>query len=224
MKATVGFFKGFAWGAASLLGILMILVVVLQPQHLPLASESSEPWIQSFAEWVYSNLRFSLIPFAGILTLYMAKLHQLRRQLQQGAPVEGIMAMEHWLDLLTGLFFGVGVIWTAIGMRSALLTALGNLDAQTAQTLGAFVILQRLVDGGILLALSTTIVGGIGGYLMKVLKSLVVGSALKQTYLHHHQAQQDEVVRLLRQMVHQSTDQTILAKEMDYVTADATLS
>jgi len=57
------------------------------------------------------------------------------------------------------LFFGVGVVWTAIGMRSALLSALGGLDQSAAAELGAFEILRRLVDGGILLALSTTIVG-----------------------------------------------------------------
>ena len=42
--------------------------------------------------------------------------------------------------------------------------------------------LKRLVDGGILLALSTTIFGGIGGYLMRVYKSIALGSALQQRY------------------------------------------
>ena len=42
--------------------------------------------------------------------------------------------------------------------------------------------LQRLVDGGILLALSTTIFGGVGGYLMRVYKSMSLGSLLQQQY------------------------------------------
>ncbi len=44
--------------------------------------------------------------------------------------------------------------------------------------------LQRLVEGGILLALSTTIVGGTGGYLMRTGKYLLCGEALSALYLH----------------------------------------
>jgi len=80
----------------------------------------------------------------------------------------------------TTLFFGTGVIWTAIGMRSALIFALGDPDS-TIQA-GAFAVLQRMVDGGILLALSTTIFGGIGGYLMRVHKSISLGTLLQQRY------------------------------------------
>ena len=47
---------------------------------------------------------------------------------------------------------------------------------------GAFEMLRRLVDGGILIALSTTIFGGIGGYLMRVVKTLSVGAALRRYY------------------------------------------
>ena len=65
-------------------------------------------------------------------------------------------------------------------MRSALIFALGDPDS-TVQA-GAFAVLQRLVDGGILLALSTTIFGGIGGYLMRVYKSIALGSQLQQRY------------------------------------------
>jgi hypothetical protein len=43
-------------------------------------------------------------------------------------------------------------------------------------------VLERMVDGGILLALSTTIFGGVGGYLMRAWKALVVGAPLKRFY------------------------------------------
>ena len=72
------------------------------------------------------------------------------------------------------------MIWTAIGMRSALIFALGEPDSAVQD--GAFAVLQRLVDGGILLALSTTIFGGIGGYLMRVYKSIALGARLQQRY------------------------------------------
>jgi len=65
-------------------------------------------------------------------------------------------------------------------MRSALLFALGEPDA-TVQA-GAFDVLKRMVDGGILLALSTTIFGGIGGYLMRVYKSMTLGAELQHQY------------------------------------------
>jgi hypothetical protein len=80
----------------------------------------------------------------------------------------------------TSLFFGIGVIWTAIGMRSALIHGLGDPGAATAGD--AARVLERLVDGGILLALSTTIFGGIGGYLMRVAKVLTVGTDLRRYY------------------------------------------
>jgi hypothetical protein len=41
-----------------------------------------------------------------------------------------------------------------------------------------------MVRGGILLALSTTIVGGVGGYLMRVYKALSLGTKLQRHYDH----------------------------------------
>ena len=85
---------------------------------------------------------------------------------------------DHLSDVWTSVFFGVGVIWTAIGMRGALVQALAG-DADPG---GGVEVLERMVDGGILLALSTTIFGGVGGYLMRVWKTLTVGSELKRYY------------------------------------------
>jgi hypothetical protein len=88
--------------------------------------------------------------------------------------------LDHLTDIWTTLFFGTGVIWTAIGMRSALIFALGDPEATVQQ--GAFAILERMVDGGILLALSTTIFGGIGGYAMRVYKAMTLGTLLQRHY------------------------------------------
>jgi hypothetical protein len=63
----------------------------------------------------------------------------------------------------------------------------------------ALAVLQRLVDGGILLALSTTIVGGIGGYLMRTLKSLLLGARLNALYLREsHRPIADSLATLRR--------------------------
>ncbi len=87
---------------------------------------------------------------------------------------------EHLSDIWISLFFGVGVIWTAVGMRGALLYALGDPGETLAD--GAFAVLQRMVDGGILTALSTTIFGGAVGYGLRVVKMLVAGADLKRYY------------------------------------------
>ena len=90
------------------------------------------------------------------------------------------------------------MIWTAIGMRGALLEGLGNLNAHSAAKLGAFSILQRLVDGGILLALSTTIVGAVGGYLLRLVKSLAVGTQVRAYYSRLANQQADAVNAVLK--------------------------
>jgi hypothetical protein len=103
----------------------------------------------------------------------------LRQHLDNARPLNEIVQLDHLTDIWTTLFFGTGVIWTAIGMRSALLFALGDQEGLHD---GASEVLKRMVDGGILLALSTTIFGGVGGYLMRVYKSVTLGSALQHCY------------------------------------------
>ncbi len=188
-----GFLKGVGVGAlaATLLGIGMLYVlnmanwIVLAP---PAVHE-----FQVLLNWAYGNLRMSAIPFALTLLLYTHALGRLKRLLAtREAPPEKVAQADHMVDIWTNLFFGIGVIWTAIGIRSALLTAVGDLDAGTAAELGAFSILQRLVDGGILLALSTTIFGAVGGYLLRVLKAIVVGVQLQAYYGEFSKSQTDE--------------------------------
>jgi hypothetical protein len=64
--------------------------------------------------------------------------------------------------------------------------------------LGAFSILQRLVDGGILLALSTTIFGAIGGYLLRLIKSLAVGARIRAFYNRLAEQQAESVNHVLQ--------------------------
>lgn len=169
---TTGIF-GSAAGAGALLYIL---------QRNELVSFSIErisivrPWL----DWVYNNLGLSIPVFAAVLIAYFFSLARLRSYLSSGRPVTEIVQLDHLTDIWTTLFFGTGVIWTAIGMRSALIFALGN--SESAIQLGAFAMLERMVDGGILLALSTTIFGGIGGYLMRIYKAMSLGTLLQQKY------------------------------------------
>ena len=83
-------------------------------------------------------------------------------------------------------------------MRGALIEGIGNLDSQSAAKLGAFSILQRLVDGGIMLALSTTIFGAVGGYFLRLVKSLTVGTQIKAYYNRLAEEQNASVQEILQ--------------------------
>ena len=145
--------------------------------------------------WCYENLGLSLVPFVLVTVAYLIYLRKLSVLLKTPNPLSSeVFVLEEKIDLLTTIFFGIGVIWTAIGMRNALLAALGNMDAETAAQKGAFYILTQLVEGGILLALSTTIVGGIGGYIMRLVKSWVTGPKLTAFMDAQTEAQSRQVI------------------------------
>jgi hypothetical protein len=166
-----GFLLGLAPGA--LLGIAAV-----QFADLAFFVAPGGPWRAGLLQaWslVHENLRGSVLPFALIVLAYTWQLGKLRRLLAGGEPP-----------------------WTAIGMRDALIQALG--DPSSGLDSGAFMVLQRMVDGGILLALSTTIVGGIGGYLMRGLKSVLCGKQLNQVYMHASRGQFKEGLAVLRRI------------------------
>ncbi len=193
------FLRGVACGA--LLGFVAMLVPVIalgSAGTLSLFGEALR-YIDLLWATVNANLRGSLALFCLILLCYCLQLWKMRGLLAASEPqLASIVRHEQLLDLCARLLFGVGVIWTAIGMRDALLHALGDPAATTAQ--GALAVLQRLVDGGILLALSTTIVGGIGGYLMRSVKSLALGRRLNALYISASQQVAVEGLSTLRRI------------------------
>ena len=132
------------------------------------------------AEWVLMNLGHSVWLFVSVLGLYTLHLRKLTGLLRSAPAERQVAALDQLIDVWTQLFIGIGVIWTAIGMRSALQAAIGDPSAALGDSAGN--VLQRLVDGGILLALTTTIVGGIGGYLMRLGKTVLAGAQLHEFY------------------------------------------
>ena len=138
--------------------------------------QSAGDWL----DWASINLGSSIPVFAFLLLAFFFTLARLRTLLYADGPLDRIVQLDHLTDIWTTLFFGTGVIWTAIGMRSALIFALGDPVSTAAQ--GASALLKRMVEGGILLALSTTIFGGIGGYLMRLYKAVSLGTALQRHY------------------------------------------
>lgn len=193
------FSAGFITGALGVLSIATILLYMLNMSEIVAISVLEVPSVQRVLAWTYDNLRLSVIPFCLTFLFYTGSLLRLKRFLRdQHASVEKIAQIDHLVDIWINLFFGIGVIWTAIGMRGALLEGLGDLNAQSAAKLGAFSILQRLVDGGILLALSTTIFGAVGGYLLRIVKLLAVGTQLKAYYNRLAEQQTEGVHSTLR--------------------------
>ena len=190
-----GFFNGLLLGMT--LSFITGLVVVYLLTVLGIISVAvlEVPRVQMLFEWSQRNLGLSILPFGITLGLYIHSLRTLRQRLDDNRPLDEISQLEHLNDVWTSLFFGIGVIWTAIGMRSALLYALG--DPGVATQAGAYAVLQRLVEGGILTALTTTIVGGVGGYMMRVIKSSLLGTRLSRYYEAQEQYHASRVVALL---------------------------
>ena len=98
-------------------------------------------------------------------------------------------------------------------MRGALLEGMGDLNSQSAARLGTFSILQRLVDGGILLALSTTIFGAVGGYFLRLVKSLTVGNRVN-AYYNQLAEQQAASVQQVLQSIGNRLSQLVFADEI----------
>ena len=191
-----GFLSGMLLGVAlslltGLIGVYLLIVLDIISVYVV-----DTPGLQAVNEWTRRNLGLSVLPFGITLALYVHSLRTLARRLDDNSPQNEVGQLEHLTDVWTSLFFGIGVIWTAIGMRSALLYAIG--DPAVAAQSGAFAILTRLVDGGILTALTTTIVGGIGGYLMRVIKSSYLGTKLSRYYEELEQRHAARVEHLLR--------------------------
>lgn len=193
------FMLGLAWGGVIGFALMLAPVLWLGVDSTVGLYSRTAPWLYQWWQLIGRNLQGSVLPFVVVLGAYALQLQQLRALLGAGDPaLVRVVRHEQLLDLCANLFFGIGVIWTAIGMRDALLYALG--DPAVTATQGAFAILQRMVDGGILLALSTTIVGGVGGYLMRALKSISLGEAINDVYMRASQQPAEQNLATLQRI------------------------
>ena len=198
MEHGLRFLKGLVTGALLTLTAGIAILLVLAEQGVLTLPGDRVAAPASWAAWLTHNLGWSIPVFAVLLAAYALTLATLKTRLAENTPVNRIVQLDQLADTWTTLFFGTGVIWTAIGMRSALIYALGDRDV--ALSSGAFAMLERMIDGGILLALSTTIVGGIGGYLMRVYKTMSVGAELTRRYDEAARADTSEMRRSLERI------------------------
>ncbi len=167
---------GFGWGAGIGVMLALLALLIAEPASESAAVTSGE----SLGSWLNANLGHSIWLFAIVFTLYVFNLRRLNKLINTDSQLRDVVELDQLLDVWIHLFVGIGVIWTAVGMRSALQSALG--DPGGALTDSASNVLRKLVDGGILLALTTTIVGGVGGYLMRLGKTVLVGAGLQDFY------------------------------------------
>lgn len=136
------------------------------------------PWMINPVAFLYRHLRLSIVPFGLLLLLYVWLIGKIRAYLRlEQTKLSQLTYYDRLLNTTIATFFGVGVIWTAVGMETALMQALDGVrqGQETIADLSAWSLLERLVNGGLLLALSTTVFGGVCGYLLRMLKIVLIG-------------------------------------------------
>ncbi len=193
------FVQGCLMGIGVTFLLLAALMLLLQQTDALQIDLSRLPQIGHLLSWVYDELNYSVYLFTALSGWYIYQLILLHRNLLEDASLLVIQVREQRIDLNITLMFGVGVIFTALGMRSALVYTLGGGIDVIDQ--GAADVLKKLVDGGILVALSTTIVGGVAGYLMRLVKLLILGHRLSAYYEKQQHMQWQQLARYLAQEI-----------------------
>ncbi len=144
------FIQGLLMGATATLLLSVAVIYFLNMQGMVVISVASIPDLQLFLKWAFDNLRLSMIPFALFFLLYLKDLIQLKKLLKDAGTsmvqenketrasmvhenlpqmcLVKVSQKEHLVDIWINIFFGIGVIWTAIGMRGALMNGLGNIS------------------------------------------------------------------------------------------------
>ena len=131
-----------------------------------------------FQEYI-AELGGSIYFFSGNIILYAVACLMLSQTLsRKSADYHEINFWNTAANLSVSLFFGIGVLYTAVGMQRAFHLALGNINQDMATSMGPWGVLERLVNGGLLMALITTIVGGALGYTLRLVKFMVFGKKL----------------------------------------------
>ena len=134
---------------------------------------------QGLTNWLALNLGYSAPLFCVALLFVVHSMACLLEELGKDKCCSSrTFHLEHRVDIGISLLFGIGVLFTAIGIRDALTAA---IDGEAAATNGGEV-LALLVNGGILNAMTTTVVGGALGYSLRVIKVLATGEKLEKVH------------------------------------------
>ena len=166
------------------LTILLSSFLLLALNQIGIIAFTGVGWLVNSLNLITSYLGYSVLFFTPTLLGYSFFFVLLRISLSryQSDPeqIDNIHFYSGGMEIFITLFFAIGVLFTAWGLQNALVSALGGVSKTEAGRLGAWGILKRLVDNGILIALWTTIVGGAGGYLMRIVKYFFLGKELRR--------------------------------------------
>ena len=135
--------------------------------------------VRGGADWLVLNLGYSAPLFCIALLFVIHSMASLLKELgKDECSSSRTFHLEHRVDIGISLLFGIGVLFTAIGIRDALTAAIyGEAAAKNGGD-----VLALLVNGGILSAMTTTVVGGALGYSVRVIKVLAIGEKLEQLH------------------------------------------
>jgi len=158
-------------------------------------------WLVNSFHLITGYLGYSILFFVPALFGYGLFFYLMKRSLSadqaESERMENVRYYNGGMEIFITLFFAIGVLFTAWGLQNALVSALGDVSKAEAGRLGAWGILKRLVENGILIALWTTIVGGAGGYLMRLAKYIFLGRALNRLSLSARKKENDEFLAAL---------------------------
>ena len=134
---------------------------------------------QGLTNWLALNLGYSAPLFCVALLFVVHSMACLLEELGKDKCCSSrTFHLEHRVDIGISLLFGIGVLFTAIGIRDALTTAING----EAAAINGGEVLALLVNGGILSAMTTTVVGGALGYSLRVIKVLATGEKLEKVH------------------------------------------
>ena len=164
------------------LTVILTAYILITLSQMGVVAYVGGGWLLNSLNLVSGYLGSSVFFFVPVLFCYIYFFLRLKESLARHpddpAQIENIRYYNTGIDIFITLFFAIGVLFTAWGLQNALVSALGGVSRDEAARLGAWGILKRLVDNGILIALWTTIVGGAGGYLMRLFKYFLLGRLL----------------------------------------------
>jgi len=184
------------------LTVVFSCFILLVMSQLNIIIFTGGTWLVKTVNAIRGCLGYSILFFIPVLAGYIFFLLLLKKSLdiwkEKGAGAEDVRFYSQGTDIFITLFFAIGVLFTAWGLQNALVSALQDISKEEAARIGAWGVLKRLVDNGILIALWTTIVGGAGGYLMRLIKYFVVGKELHIFVEAGQSKDKDALFELLR--------------------------
>jgi len=171
-------------GKGLLLAILYAVFIIIVLNQTGVVNFTGGAWFISRINYLTDNLGFSINWFLAALVYYFFSFFKLKMNLRnyETHPQNEklILFYNSSVEMCITLCFATGVIYTSIGIISAVTSSLGNLTQEQALREGSFGILSKFINNGLLTALLSTVVYGIAGYILRIVKQIFLGKSLIQ--------------------------------------------